>query len=62
MWVICSEAVENEVKGIMDANGIAIQYTRGARYVGGFIGSESMEDMWIRPQVEAWVEGVKALA
>jgi len=50
------------VKDIMANNGIDIQYTRGTRYVGGFIGSGAMEDAWIRPQVAVWAEGVKALA
>ena len=61
-WVICSEEVEDEVKEIMEGKGIEIQYTRGTRYVGGFIGSAAMEDAWITPQVDAWAEGVKALA
>ena len=26
---------------------IAIQYTRGTRYVGGYIGSDNMEEGWI---------------
>ena len=30
--------------------------------MGGFIGSVAMEDTWIRPQVDVWAEGVKALA
>ena len=34
----------------------------GQRYVGGFVGSDAMEDEWIRPQVAAWVKGVKLLA
>ena len=30
--------------------------------MGGFVGSDAMEDEWIRPQVAAWVKGVKLLA
>ena len=61
-WVICSGEAEMEVREIMMEHDINIQYTRGTRYVGGFIGSEAMEDKWIQPQVKTWEAGVKALA
>jgi len=60
--VICSGEAEREVREIMMEHDINIQYTRGTRYVGGFIGSEAMEDRWIQPQVKTWEAGVKALA
>jgi hypothetical protein len=41
---------------------LEIQYSRGERYVGGFVGSTAMQDRWIKPKVEGWVEGVKSLA
>ena len=62
LWVICSGEAEGEVRDIMSDHDITIQYTRGTRYVGGFIGSEAMEDNWITPQVKTWEAGVKILA
>ena len=41
---------------------IAIQYTRGTRYVGGYIGFNDMEAGWIEPQISKWVDEVKALS
>ena len=40
---------EMEMKAIMLQHAIAIQYTRGTRYVGGYIGSNGMEGGWIDP-------------
>ena len=34
----------------------------GARYIGGFIGSDEARDEWIAPKLEAWKMGIKTLA
>lgn len=37
-------------------------FTRGHLYVSGFVGSNTMEDAWIWPQVAVWFDGVRVLA
>ena len=41
---------------------VGFKVTRGARYLGGFIGTKEMKDQWIQSQVDNWVQGVKAIA
>jgi hypothetical protein len=61
-WVVCTKEDEGNTREIMESNNINIQYTRGTRYVGGFVGSPNLEDEWIVPQVRKWAEGVRTLA
>ena len=61
-YFICPLAEEEEAKEIFAEEGLDIQYSRGERYVGGYIGSTAMKDRWIEPKVAGWVEGVKSLA
>ena len=41
---------------------LPVQFFRGHRCVGGFVGSRAMQDWWVEPMVEKWVRGIKALA
>jgi len=61
-YVICPLAAEAAAKAIFDAANLPVQYCRGHRYVGGYVGSNAMRDRWVEPMVEQWVAGVKALA
>jgi hypothetical protein len=38
------------------------RYQDGARYVGGFIGTEEAKEAWPALQIATWVEGIHALA
>ena len=38
------------------------RYQEGARYIGGFIGTEEAKTAWLQPRIDAWVERIKALA
>ena len=42
--MICSGETKREERDIMTNHDITIQYTRGTRYVGGFIVLEAVED------------------
>ena len=46
-----------EAAGFQDIN-----YSRGNRYLGGYIGSKQGKEEWIVPQVKAWADAVKILA
>ncbi len=39
-----------------------MNFCRGKRYVGGFVGSETMLERWLDPKVKKWVAGVEILA
>ena len=53
---------EAEARRVFEEFGLAIQFTRGQRYVGGFIDGEEERDEWLVPQVEKWAESVRTLA
>ena len=61
-WCIVPAAEEEAARAAHDAEGVCPRFTRGHRYVGGFVGSDAMEDAWILPQVQVWTAGVRALA
>ena len=42
--------------------GLQLKWSRGQRYVGGFVGSMAMRDRWLDPMVKQWVAGVEKLA
>ena len=51
-FVICPKADEDAAKAAFSALNLPVQYCRGHRYVGGYMGSLAMRDRWIEPQVE----------
>ena len=54
--------MESNAKAILDAAGLPVKWSRGQRYVGGFIGSTRMQERWLQPMVQKWVNGVEKLA
>ncbi len=61
-WAICPKQAEAPAKTIMDAAGLPVKWSRGQRYVGGFIGSEKMHERWLVPMVQKWVASIEKLA
>lgn len=58
--LICRDADQSQAKRQLSA--YHFQYTTGARYLGGFIGSPHDQAEWLKPQIDAWCFGVRALA
>ena len=50
------------VKALHAAEGCNVKFMRGQCYVGGFVGGKAEETVWMTPQVDKCVQGVKALA
>jgi hypothetical protein len=59
---ICPKEEEAEARAAFEAAGIHVNFCRGKRYVGGFVGSEAMLERWLDPKVKKWVAGVEILA
>ena len=51
---VCEAREEPAVRQVFDAFGLQIEFSRGERYLGGFLGSQEAKVDWIRPQVEEW--------
>ena len=61
-WCIVSAEGEASAKALHTAEGCNVRFTRGQRYVGGFVDGKVEEKAWLEPQVAKWVEGVESLA
>ncbi|MEJ2330924.1 MAG: hypothetical protein P8Z33_13945, partial [Gammaproteobacteria bacterium] len=61
-WHICSAETELAARQAFATEGLTVQFSRGHRYVGGFIGSADTQADWLQPQVATWAAGVRALA
>ena len=61
-YCIVAEKDEAAAKALHAAEGCNVKFTRGQRYVGGFVGGKAEETAWLTPQVDKWTQGVKALA
>ncbi|KAL7526623.1 hypothetical protein ACHAXR_001569, partial [Thalassiosira sp. AJA248-18] len=51
-FVICPIASEAAANAVFDEKDLPVNYCRGHRYVGGFVGSNAMRDRWVEPMVE----------
>ena len=61
-WAICSMSSEARVRQIFDDASLPVNYCRGRRYVGGFIGTRATRDEWLSPMIQKWVTGIERLA
>jgi hypothetical protein len=60
--VICKEEDELEAKVVFLTRGLDVQYSRGQRYLGGFIGRKKERDEWVSAKAEEWADDVRILA
>jgi hypothetical protein len=55
---ICPKEEEAEARAAFEEAGISVNFCRGKRYVGGYVGSEAMLERWMDPKVKKWVAGI----
>ena len=41
--------------------GLALNFISGSRYLGAYLGPQAELNAWVKPQVEAWAQGVRVL-
>jgi len=61
-YYICKEEDEEVARAEFGKLGLEINYSRGERYLGGFIGSGASKEQWLGDMVAKWVAAVEALA
>jgi len=61
-WYICKAEDEAVARQVFKANDLDIQFSRGQRYLGGFIGSNASKVDWLGSMVTTWVAAVETLA
>ncbi|KAL3815266.1 hypothetical protein ACHAXA_001878 [Cyclostephanos tholiformis] len=59
---ICKAEDEPAAHQAFEGFGLEINYSRGQRYLGGFIGSARKKEEWLGDMVGKWVGAVKALS
>ena len=53
---------EAAAKREFSAEGLTLNLVSGSQYLGAYLGSQAELEAWVKPQVEAWANGVKVLA
>ena len=52
---------EEAARGEFVAEGLVLNFVSGIRYLGAYLGPQEELVAWVKPQLEAWVHGVRAL-
>ena len=61
-WYVCKKEDEAIARREFAARKLKIKFTRGQKYLGGFIGSAETKAKWIEEKVEKWAAGVSTLS
>ena len=61
-WHICKTQDEAEAKVAFMVRDMKVNFTRGHRYLGGFLGGTHVKLGWLEDKVEVWADAVKTLA
>jgi hypothetical protein len=59
---VCKAEDEPTAREVFERHGLKILYSRGERYLGGFVGSGPKKEEWINEKVAKWVTDVKIMA
>ena len=52
---------EEATKREFAIKGLTFNFVSRSRYLGVYLGSQDQLEAWVKPQVEAWVHGVRVL-
>ena len=61
-WYVCKGEDEAVARQAFAEVGLTIQFSRGHRYLGGWIGAADSKEEWVKSQVEIWARAVRRLA
>jgi hypothetical protein len=61
-YYICKAEDEDAAHVAFESYGLKINYSRGQRYLGGFIGSALKKEEWLADMVVKWVGAVETLS
>jgi hypothetical protein len=59
---VCKAEDEPTAREVFERHGLKILYSRGKRYLGGFVGNGPKKEEWINEKVAKWVTNVKIMA
>jgi len=59
---ICTAEQEQHSRLIFSNNNLKLNYVRGHRYLGGFLGDESEKIKWLQPKIDSWKTAIKTLS
>ena len=61
-WHVCKAEEEEAARACFAAQNFNINFTRGKRYLGGFVGSLVEREVWLCPKIDLWVAAIHSLA
>ena len=50
---------EEGAKREFAVEGLNLNFVSGSRYLGAYLGPQKELEVWVKPQVQAWVHGVR---
>ncbi len=62
LYYICKAEDEDAARQVFESFGLEINYSRGQRYLGGFIGSAHTKEVWLKEMVVKRVAAVQTLS
>ena len=62
LFISDTSGQEAGAKRAFAEEGLVLNFVSGHRYLGAYLGLQAELEAWVKPQVEAWAQGVKVLA
>ena len=61
LFILDTPGQEEAARREFSAEGLVLNFVRGSRYLGDYLGPQEELEVWVNPQVEAWAHGVRVL-
>ena len=61
LFISDTQGQEEAARQKFAAEGLALNFISGSRYLGAYLGPQKELEVWVKPQLEAWDHGVRVL-
>ena len=61
LFILDNPGQEEAVKREFSKEGLVLNFVRGSHYLGAYLHPQDQLEAWVKPQVEAWAQGVMVL-
>ena len=59
LFILDTPRQEAAAKREFSKEGLVLNFVRGRRYLGAYLGPQAELEAWVKPQLEAWAHGVR---
>ena len=61
LLILDTPGQEEAAKREFAIEGLTLNFVSVSRYLGAYLGPQDQLEFWVKPQVEAWVHGVRVV-